>query len=130
MNWLRRIMAGRYGTDQLCWALLIGSLFFIAIGRFSRWGIFFLIAFTLLVICYYRMFSRNIQKRYLENVRFVRKIEPIRKKFWALSQRIKTSKTHRHFKCPRCGQKLRVPKGRGKIEITCPKCGERFEKRT
>ncbi|MFQ9547017.1 MAG: hypothetical protein ACLRZ6_03415 [Lachnospiraceae bacterium] len=29
-----------------------------------------------------------------------------------------------------CGQKIRVPKGKGKIEITCPKYGQKFVKRT
>jgi predicted RNA-binding Zn-ribbon protein involved in translation (DUF1610 family) len=25
---------------------------------------------------------------------------------------------------------LRVPRGKGKLQITCPKCGERFIKKT
>ena len=30
----------------------------------------------------------------------------------------------------RCGQQLRVPRGRGKISITCPKCGQQFIKKS
>ena len=36
----------------------------------------------------------------------------------------------RHFRCPKCHQKVRVPRGKGKIQITCPKCGEKFIKKT
>ena len=39
-------------------------------------------------------------------------------------------KAFKFFKCPACRQKIRVPKGKGKIEITCPRCGDRFIKKT
>ena len=39
------------------------------------------------------------------------------------------AKLFRFFKCPVCKQKLRVPKGKGKVEITCPKCGNKFIKK-
>ena len=32
--------------------------------------------------------------------------------------------------CPKCGQMVRVPRGRGKINIRCPRCSERFIKNT
>lgn len=34
------------------------------------------------------------------------------------------------FKCPKCGQKLRVPRHKGKIAIHCRKCGEEFIRKT
>mgnify|MGYP001122250664 CR=1 FL=1 len=33
-------------------------------------------------------------------------------------------------KCPGCGQKIRVPRGRGKIAIRCPKCNREFIRRS
>ena len=39
-------------------------------------------------------------------------------------------KTHRYFTCPMCKAHLRVPKGKGKIEICCAKCRHKFIKRT
>ena len=38
-------------------------------------------------------------------------------------------KTHKIMRCPGCGEKLRVPKGAGKINITCPHCGTKFIKK-
>jgi predicted RNA-binding Zn-ribbon protein involved in translation (DUF1610 family) len=38
-------------------------------------------------------------------------------------------KDHKYYGCPSCGQKVRVPKGAGKIRVTCPKCGTKFEKK-
>lgn len=32
--------------------------------------------------------------------------------------------------CPNCKAKLRIPKGKGKINITCPKCEFKYQKET
>ena len=45
-------------------------------------------------------------------------------------KRKRKDKTHKYYKCPTCKQVVRVPKGRGKIEISCPKCHTKFIKRT
>ncbi len=37
---------------------------------------------------------------------------------------------YKYFNCPNCNQKVRVPKGKGKIEITCPKCHTSFIRKT
>lgn len=37
---------------------------------------------------------------------------------------------HKYFRCPNCGQMLRVPKGKGKISISCRNCGTTFQKKT
>ena len=44
--------------------------------------------------------------------------------------RFKQRKDYHYYRCPKCGQQLRVPRGRGKISITCPKCGNQFIKKS
>ena len=129
MNWLRKFMAGRYGVDQLSFALLILYLILILIAQFTRIWVISLVALIPLVVCFFRMFSRNINKRLAENHQFLKVWNPIKGWFSNRSKRMK-DKTHRYYRCPQCGQQLRVPKGRGKIEITCPKCRHSFIKKT
>lgn len=33
---------------------------------------------------------------------------------------------HRVKVCEHCGQKLRVPVGKGTIQVTCPQCSQQF----
>ena len=76
------------------------------------------------------MFSRNIPKRYAENQKFL----TLKTKFlYKLSQQkneVAQKKTHHIYKCPGCGQKIRVPRGKGMIIVTCPKCKKEFKKRS
>ena len=123
---MANFMAGRYGSDQLNNALLLLGLGLIVVEWISRWrwvGIFVL---ALLILCYFRMFSRNIQARYAENQWFLRRWGPVSNRLRNMLARFRDRKTHRYFKCPQCKQRLRVPRGRGKINITCPHCHHQF----
>lgn len=130
MNWFRRMMIGRYGTDTLCFGMMGVSLILMLLARITNWRIFSALAFAVLVLCYLRIFSRNTSRRWAENQRFLQWWDPVRRKFSALADRLRDSRTHRHFKCKNCKQGLRVPKGRGKILITCPNCHYQFIKKT
>ncbi len=35
-------------------------------------------------------------------------------------------RTYRYLICPQCSQRLRVPRGKGKIKVTCTKCRNQF----
>lgn len=126
---LQRFMYGRYGSDQLNRFLLIFSLFFWLISLFTT-EILYIIGIIGLVLAYFRLFSKNIYKRAAEN-RVYLTYENKVKAFWrGTKARFRQAKTHHVFKCPSCGQKIRVPRGRGMIEITCPKCRGSFIKRS
>jgi len=122
MNWFQRMMIGRYGIDELSKAMLILSLVLLIISSFTGSSIVNMLAVLILALCYVRILSRNINKRYQENMKFIKWWNPIKMKLKTFIRPIKEFRTHRYFKCPHCGQLLRVPKGKGKIRINCPKC--------
>ena len=85
---------------------------------------------VLIVLCFYRMFSRNYEKRRAENQKFMGMWYRIKNFFRRQKDKMRQGKNFRFFKCPSCKNNLRVPKGKGKIYVTCPRCGERFIKKT
>lgn len=130
MNWLRKLMSGRYGMDQLSTALLVAYLPLSLIVQLLGVQLLHIVALALLVLCYFRIFSRNIAKRHEENRKFLLWWYPIQSWVSRKIRRIKDSKTQRYFKCPHCKQTVRVPKGKGEIRISCPKCRVEFLKKT
>ncbi len=127
---VQKFMTGRYGFDELSKAYLGAAIALMVVSLFFRNRIFYLTAIVLLIYCYYRAFSRNIAKRQAEeqkyrNFRYRRAV-----KWNALKKRQEQKKIYRFYKCPQCRQKVRVPKGRGKICITCPKCQTEFIKKS
>lgn len=127
---LRRFMVGRYGTDALNQFLSIVSLAFLVLALFTRIGILYWIGLGLLIYQYFRMFSRNISARTAENYKFY----TLKNNFnsWRRQQKSQwdNRRLYHYYRCPQCHQKLRVPRGRGRIQITCPKCGTQFIKKS
>lgn len=112
---LRKFMIGRYGIDNLGIILMVAGF---VLSLFSRISIVIsVISLLILGFGIFRMLSKNIPQRKKENS-FVMDIFS------------KKEAGYRYFRCPGCSQKIRVPKGKGKIRITCPKCGSKFEKNT
>lgn len=125
-----RWMAGRYGSDQLSLALLIVCVILMVCTRPFHLPFIRLLPIIPLFLCYFRIFSKNKYKRQQELFKFIRFYTPIQKHINVKLRHLKERKTHRFFKCPKCKQNLRVPKGKGNICITCPKCHTDFHKRT
>jgi ribosomal protein S27E len=130
MNFLRNFMAGRYGPDHLNTALIITALVISLISRITNFYVLVYISYIMLAFALFRMLSRNIPKRRAENDRYIRYWWPVKQKIKMSVTGLKNRKTHRFFSCPSCRNILRVPRGKGKMQITCPKCGERFIKKT
>lgn len=127
---LQHFMMGRYGADQLSRALMFVSLALMALSMLLRWNPLYLIAILLLGYAYFRMLSRNIQKRYQENQRFLGLRFRLTSRWDAWRKRWAQRGIYRFFRCPGCRQRVRVPKGKGKICITCPKCRMEFVKKS
>lgn len=130
MEWLKKFMQGRYGVDQLSIALLVSSILFSLLSLFIQSTLLAFLVLALILICYFRILSKNRTKRYQENIKFLKHWKPLEKKLMKVLERLKGMKTHKYYKCPNCHQQLRVPKGKGNIRITCPKCHTAFSKRT
>lgn len=130
MNWFKKMMMGRYGMDQLSNAMFILSIVILVISSITGYGIINALGMVVLVLCYARIFSKNINKRREENMRFLQWWSPLSTKLRQYVNRVKGYKTYRYYKCPKCGQELRVPKGKGRLIITCPKCHNEFSKTT
>lgn len=129
-EWLQRFMEGRYGVDQLN-RFLLGATFVTMLGSMLfRSAALNTLSVLLLVICYVRLLSRNIRKRYDENMMYLQYRDRFIRFWKQLKSRMEQRKTHHIYKCPTCGQKIRVPRGKGKICITCPKCKTEFIKKS
>lgn len=129
MNWLRKFMYGRYGVDQFSSALAVLALILILLSTILPRSLRILGTLSYIPMFYYiyRTFSKNIFKRQQENYKYLIFKNLALSKMNAYKKRLADSKTYKYFKCPNCKQKLRVPRGNGKITITCPKCNTKFK---
>lgn len=131
---LQRFMVGRYGVDELSKVLNISVFVCLFLSLLSGWksvfSVFYWVGLAFLIYNCYRMFSKNVTKRYEENQKYVNFRYQQTVKHNAAKKRFAQRDVYRFFKCPGCKQWVRVPKGRGKICITCPKCKVEFVKRS
>ena len=127
---MARFMYGRYGMDQLSRNLSLICLVLLIVTMFVRNNVIYMIALVGIVYTYFRVFSRNISRRSEENEKYLKFHYKVVGKLNKIKFRITDSKTHRIFRCPSCSQKIRVPRGKGKISIKCPQCRIEFIKKT
>ena len=125
---IQRFMVGRNGADDFSFALLITALMLSILSSVVGSSILSLLSMAAYIYCIFRMFSRNVSKRYSENQRFV---EWKRKSTTSVSQawvRAKNFRKYKYFKCPECHALLRLPRKVGEVTVTCGKCRHAFKK--
>ena len=135
-NAIARFMYGRNGMDQMNVVLLrVYLVVFAAQMVFSlvkvRIGavICEILLWPLMVLILFRMFSKNLGKRRMENQKWLNfwwKIKGQNSGAWARH----ADKEHKYFTCKNCKAICRVPVGKGNIVITCPKCGAQIRAKT
>lgn len=126
---LARFMSGRYGADQLSYAMVILALVMMVVGALSGLGLLTLMADALMIVMFVRMLSKDRYRRAHENQVYLEKTQNVRRAVTEWMNRVKNSKKYRYFTCPKCKSRLRVPRGVGSVTITCKSCGNKFDKK-
>lgn len=154
-----RFMRGRYGVDAFGKLLIYVGLMLALINLLFHNIVLFAITLIIWFYAYFRMFSRDIYRRSSENTRYLHTKACITGGIRGLGERIKAffgqrtasdqygrkenfrsrcnsysgncyEMQYKVFKCPKCKQKLRVPRGKGKIRIICRRCKYEFVRRS
>jgi hypothetical protein len=128
-NWrlkLAKFMKGRYGYfDSLNRMMMILAIILVVIPLSAlSWG-----AYLLIIIAYYRYFSKKIYVRSNENQKYLAIQNKVFRRFNNQKEAFKNRKESVYFRCPECKQQLRAPRGKGKIKVTCSKCQHQFVKK-
>lgn len=128
---LYRFMCGRYGSDSLSRLMLVLYVVLSVVSLFisNPWVGFslWLIMNFLVVIIFYRMFSRKIYARQRENQIYMNIKRKIGEYFKYRINKWKFRKTHVYKKCSFCKAVLRLPKKKGEHNVKCPKCSKSFK---
>lgn len=131
MGRFRRFMYGRYGVDKfgihMLWACVAMNVISMFLPRSISMYVMFVVDAVLLYQLY-RTFSKNIVKRSIENTKYLTFLTRIKRTFRVMKLNLKDGQYH-YFLCPECAQMVRVPRGRGKVEIHCPNCRKSFERK-
>lgn len=132
---LYEFMQGRRGMDQLN-HFLIRTALLMLVGAllFRRITILYILTYygglLILFYGYFRMLSRNIYKREIENNKFMAwKYKRDTKKGDQPQYSNVDFERYVYFQCPSCGQKMRAPRKKGRIRVQCHNCGNSFEKK-
>jgi hypothetical protein len=134
---LRRFFEGRNGNDELSRLLIWGALgvLVVSMATGSLWNgvlsnILWAVSIVLLGYGYFRMFSKNIYARQAENAKYVALKRRLFGDRASRARRKAENIQYKHFTCPACKTKMRVPRGKGRVKITCKQCGSVFYGKT
>lgn len=127
-----------YGWDRFSKiALIVGIFLFV-----TRYA--WILGSALIIYSIWRSKSTNIQGRNKEKFVFETMERNFHSKINSFKQGLKTNKIKKYKPieklkqkrmyiitiCPKCAQKLRLPRGKGKIIVTCSKCCSEFRLKT
>ena len=136
MSWVNRLkagllsfMRGRRGADELSFAAMVAGLVLSLLSNVFRWPLIYLLSLALMGYAVFRMLSRNLQKRYAENRKFVDGWHGLKTNVQQALNRLKNTRRYRYFKCPECHSRLRLPRKVGEVTVTCGKCHHAFKQK-
>lgn len=129
-------MAGRYGGNDLLNKTLMVTIFVILVIQLliPDQGIFALalslLAWSLIIWYIFRIFSRNTTRRVAENYAYYTLVHRLTKKLQGKRDMFRQRKEYRFLRCPGCKCTLRIPRGKGRLNVHCRQCGHSFEAKT
>lgn len=144
------MLKGRYGFDLLNKILLLVGLL-LTLSRYT-----FVLGLAAIGYSLYRALSKDTVKRSNEGIRFENWLRSVLSSFGnkgsksrpqsygsnnkkmsfgesvnnytnSIKKWASDKKNYKVVSCTKCGQKLRLPRGKGKIVVTCKKCGYEFK---
>ena len=125
-NKLRQFMQGRYGPDQTFYVLTGIYLVLVFVNVFAQSWILHILSLLIFALTMYRVLSKNIIKRQIENEWVMSRTAGLRKRFMKAKKRYEQNDDYYFKKCPECKRQLRLPRIKGKHTTTCPACGHKF----
>ncbi len=131
-RFLTNFFRGRNGFDDLAKCAWWLTILFMLLSFIPGLAGFIcqIVVLALIVYTWWRVCSRNIYKRSRENARYLERTSALRRTFRDYKTRLSMRREYKFFTCPTCHSRLRVPRGKGRIQITCTKCGNRFSGKT
>jgi Zn finger protein HypA/HybF involved in hydrogenase expression len=88
------------------------------------------VAIALLLFALFRIFSRNTAARRNELNAWNVFRQKLKYRAAAKQSEYRQRSEYKYFRCPNCKQKLRVPRGKGKLQVTCSRCQTKFIKKS
>ena len=125
----RKFMTGRRGGDELSLALLIAGLVASLISSIFGSSLLYIVGTALYIACLFRMFSKNLTKRYEENRKYIEWRQKVKTSISQAKVRLKNMRKYKYFKCPECKALLKLPRKVGEVTVTCGKCHHQFKKK-
>lgn len=125
---LYQFMLGRYGIDEFYYFFLYLYILLVCSSIFLRVPYLFWLELILFVVMFYRVFSKNINRRKKENQFYLKIRTGLFKPFSNMKRNWKDRKEFIYKKCHQCKTTLRLPlpSERGIKHVACPKCKERL----
>ena len=125
-DWLQ----GRQGPDDLAVFSVNLAIVIVLVNLFLHMSLLGIVALFLVAYAMFRIQSKNLGACARENEKFLKLLGPARPWVQNPSAAWSELRAYKHVRCTSCKQKVRVPRGTGKLRVTCPKCRTKFEVRS
>lgn len=126
---LQRFMMGRYGIDEVYKFLFVIYMLLFLLGLFVKWEILTYLEVIVVVIMFYRVFSKNISSRKKEEKLYLQLKKKVSKPFYNIKRNFLDRDYYVYKKCHNCGKtlKLPLPPKRGIQKVKCPSCKKKIK---